>query len=54
MPLGGPIKPGGTEIKWTYQLLAYANDMNLLGDIYAIKETKALKLLHISNILERQ
>jgi hypothetical protein len=28
----GPGKPGGTEIKWDYQLLAYADDVNLLGD----------------------
>jgi hypothetical protein len=26
------MNPGGTEIEWTHQLLAYADDVNLLGD----------------------
>jgi hypothetical protein len=25
-------KPGGTDIEWEYQLLAYADDVILLGD----------------------
>jgi hypothetical protein len=32
MPLGGPEKSGGTEIKWTHQLQVCADDVNLLGD----------------------
>jgi hypothetical protein len=36
-------KPGGTEIEWSYHFLAYADDVNILGDnIEAIKKTQKL------------
>jgi hypothetical protein len=31
MSVGIYRKPGGTEVKWDTQLLAYADDVNLLG-----------------------
>jgi thermostable 8-oxoguanine DNA glycosylase len=42
MPLERPGKPGGTEIKWTHQLLVYADDVNLLGDNIDTKEKQSL------------
>jgi hypothetical protein len=32
MPLGSAGKPGEAEMNGKHQLLAYADDMNLLGD----------------------
>jgi hypothetical protein len=40
----GPEKPGGTEIKRKYQLLAYADDVTLLEDkIDTIVELRATR-----------
>jgi hypothetical protein len=28
----GPRQPGGTDTEWTHQLLAYADDVNIVGE----------------------
>jgi hypothetical protein len=33
MPLEGPGKPGGTEIKWDTSAAVYAEDVYRLGDM---------------------
>jgi hypothetical protein len=46
--LEGPGKPVGTEIEWDTSVLAYAYDVNLLGDNIDTIKKKTETLIHAS------